>query len=324
MVTVHQARRKLANIQKTEYYGFMLQRVLMSKAGLAAMQLAHRLASLNVGDRIPKHEELAAELDCGRGTVQAGFDLLANAGGIKLRSRGSLGTFVEEIDHAVLWDLSGQRSVSVAMPLPYSRWYEGLATGLGASFARSGIPLMLMFIRGSVARMRALSESRVDLVVMSSLAAESAEGIDIVHDYGPGSYVSSHALILASGVDFDDPDLRVGIDPSSEDQVRMAAQAFPSGVNPQRVPVSYNQLDSAFRDGLINATVWNSDEVHAHIRVPVTIHPLPLPDMGNTHAVIVRKQADDPIPVGVHRAIADPAVLKAARDVVDGRIVPTY
>lgn len=298
---------------------------LMSRAGYVAMRLAEQLSSLSVGDRIPRMEDLASTLDCGRGTVQAAFDLLADAGGITLRSRGHLGTFVAEIDHPVLWQLAGQRSVSIAMPLPYSRRYEGLATGLQASFAEAGIPLTLMFMRGSVARLRALAENRADFVLMSALAAESTSELEVVHNYGPGSYVASHCLILAEGSDAATPELRVGVDTSSTDQSRLVEQVFGQLPPERRVPLSYNQLDAAFRDGLIDATVWNADEIRAHITTPITTRPIPLSDdAANTQAVIVRQRTKEQIPVGVRTALTDPLVLDRAHDVVEGRSTPSY
>lgn len=299
--------------------------MLMSRAGLAAMRLARRLGALTAGDRIPKVEELAAELGCGKGTVQAAFDLLAEAGGLQLRSRGRLGTFVDQIDYTVLWQLGGRRSVSVAMPLPYSRRYEGLATGLYASFAEVGIPLTLMFMRGSVARLRALAEGRADYVVMSALAADVSDDLEIVHNFGPGSYVAAHCMIFAEGCTVETPGLRVGVDPSSQDQVRLVQRAFGDLTREQQVPLSYNQLDAAFREGRIDATVWNADEIRAHITAPVTIETLKLPaDAANTQAVIVREAADTPVPVGVHTALTARTVLDRAHDVVAGRATPTY
>lgn len=298
---------------------------LLSRAGFAAMHLAQRLAALSAGDRVPRFEDLAADLDCGKGTVQAGFDLLAEAGGLTLRSRGRLGTFVDTIDHTVLWQVAGQRSVSVAMPLPYSRRYEGLATGLQASFTKSGLPLSLMFMRGSVARLRALSEGRADFVVMSALAASDHAELEVVHNFGAESYVASHCMILAEGTDPHSTTLRVGVDPASADQERLVEYAFGALPIERRVPLSYNQLDAAFRDGSIDATVWNADEIRAHITVPIQIHPLDLPaDAANTQAVVVRQRSGQPMAIGVQQALADPLVKTCADDVVAGRATPTY
>src|SRR5699024_9205435 len=197
-----------------QYSGYCLRMdvpsMLMSRAGFAAMRLAQRLAPSSAGERIPKFEDLARDLEGGKGTIQAGFDLLADTGRLPLRSRRRLGTSTARRDRAVLWQIAGHRSTSVAMPLPYSRRYEGLATGLQASFIDSGINLSLMFMRGSVARLRALPEGRTDFVVLSALAAGSHAEVEVVHNYGPGTYVQSHCVVLAEEAERDSPDLRIG------------------------------------------------------------------------------------------------------------------
>src|SRR5690606_6618946 len=123
-----------------------------------------------------------------------------------------LGTFIDAIDHRLIWELAGGQSVSVAMPLPYSRRYEGLATGLHAAFGRAGVPLTLMFVRGSIDRARALQQERADFAVMSRFSAEAGPGVEIVHDFGPHTYVGAHGLVVVEGRDPDDPDLRVAVD----------------------------------------------------------------------------------------------------------------
>jgi hypothetical protein len=298
---------------------------LMSRAGYVAMRLAQRVLDLDEGDRIPRFDDLAQELDCGKGTVQAAFDILRESGGLTLRARGRLGTFVDHVDHTVLWQLAGRRSVSIAMPLPYSRRYEGLASGLQLSFGNAGIPLTLMFMRGAVARLRALTEERADLVLMSALAAQDDPELEIVHNYGPGSYVASHCLVVAQGHDPRSPDLRVGVDDSSLDQRRLVQRVFGDLPPARRVPLSYNQLDAAFREGRIDATVWNADEIRTHITAPIDITPVSLPaDAANTQAVIVRLRHGQPVTSGVRAALTDPAVTDQADAVVDGRATPSY
>src|SRR5699024_3148724 len=173
--------------------------------------------------------------------------------------------------------IAGQRSISVAMPLPYSRRYEGLATGLQASFIDSGINLSLMFMRGSVARLRALTEGRTDFVVLSALAAGSHAEVEVVHNYGPGTYVQSHCVVLAQEAERDSPDLRIGVDPASADQERLVEHAFGAIPASRRVAVSYNQLDATFAEGLIDATVWNADEISTHISAPIRTEPVQMP-----------------------------------------------
>ncbi|MEE6273305.1 GntR family transcriptional regulator YhfZ [Georgenia wangjunii] len=302
-----------------------LPKILMSRVGYVTAQLAEMLSGYELGDRIPNVEGLTAQLHCGKGTVQAAFAALEQAGALALRSRGHLGTFIDAIDHPLLWELAGHRTVTIAMPLPYSRRYEGLATGLHATFRDHSIPMSLMFMRGSVERVGALREDRTDLVVLSALAASYEPDVEVVHDFGPETYVHSHCVIVSEGRDPQDPTLRVAVDRSSADLLALVEQVF-GELPPERlVEVSYNQLDHAFHSGAIDATVWNADEVRAHITAPIDVHPLPqAAGIDNTRAVVVRMRKEQPVAVGVREALTDPAVTAIAAGVVDGRTTPTY
>ncbi|MGC5617406.1 GntR family transcriptional regulator YhfZ [Georgenia sp. Z1491] len=297
----------------------------MTRVGYVVSRLAGELAALTPGDRIPKVDDLAEKLDCGRGTIQAAFAVLEEAAALRLKARGRLGTFVEAIDHRNLWELSGRRSASLAMPLPYTRRYEGLATGLQAAFDDGAMPLTLSFIRGSVARVRALREGRVDLALVSALAASTFGDVETVHDYGPGSYVAAHAVVVRRGMDPTDATLRVAVDPSSADLVDLVARVFPDLPAERRIEMSYNHLDRAFTDGAVDATVWNADEIGSHISTPIDLHPLP-DSVGdaNTRGVVLRLAGDTPISVAVLDALRSDRVLGIADDVVAGRAIPTY
>ncbi|GAB2462336.1 GntR family transcriptional regulator YhfZ [Xylanimonas ulmi] len=297
----------------------------MSRAGLAAARLADALSGLNTGDRVPRVQDLAGQFGCGRGTVQAAFGLLENAGALRLVARGHLGTFVDAIDHRVLWQLSGDRSVSLAMPLPYTPRYEGLATGLAAGFEATGVPLTLAFMRGSAARLRSLREGRSDYVLLSSLAMSTEEDLEVVRDFGDGSYVASHVTVLAEGKQVTDPDLRIAVDRSSADVVTLVRRVFGDVPADRLVDVSYNHLDHGFRAKTIDATVWNADEIRRHISAPITTLPLPAAlDSSDTRAVIVRVRSDVSVPVAVLDAFTNPVVVQLAHDVVAGNAIPSY
>ncbi|MBX9390280.1 GntR family transcriptional regulator YhfZ [Streptomonospora nanhaiensis] len=299
--------------------------VLMSKAGAVAHSMAAELTSASVGDRMPTAQELSERHGVGKGTVQAALALLEEAGAVEIRSRGKLGTFIAAIDHRLVWELAGSGSIPIAMPLPYTRRYEGLATGLHAAFEQLGLPCTLMFVRGSANRARAVRQGRADFAVMSGFAARADPELEIVRDFGPQTYVGAHGLVVAQGRDPDDPDLRLAVDPSSADQRELTALRFPGLPPERRVEVSYNQLGRHFADGLVDATVWNVDEVDAHIAAPITVHPLDgVDDTATTSAVVVARRGADPAPVAVREALAADVVMAASAEVVAGTRIPTY
>lgn len=297
----------------------------MSKVGIVATGIATDLAAMQVGDRMPKVQDTAARYEVGNGTVQAALSLLEDTGAVDLRARGRLGTFVAAIDHPLLWEMAGGRSVSVAMPLPYSRRYEGLATGLQRSFGDVGLPLTLMFMRGSAHRSRAAREGRADLAVMSQLAADEQSDLRVVQDYGPKSYVGDHGLVVTRGRDPKDPTLRIGVDVTSVDQVAMTQRHFGPIDAARLVEVSYNQLDRCFATGVVEATIWNLDEVDAHISTPIDTHPIRGSGGGsNTRAVVVSAAGDARTPLLVSTALASDAVTRTAAEVVRGDLIPSY
>src|SRR5699024_9298498 len=102
-------------------------------------------------------------------------------------------------------------------------------------------------------------------------------------------------------------------------------QRFPDLAPERRVQVSYNQLSRYFADGLVDATVWNLDEIDMHISVPVTAYPLDgVDDRATTSAVVVARRNAAPAPTAVQDALGDDAVMTAAAEVVAGKRIPNY
>src|SRR5699024_4404765 len=103
---------------------------LFSKNGLAARKIAKKLIHVEEGGRIPRVEDFAQTLSIGRRTIQEGFRVLSNMHALKVESRGYLGTYLVYKNIHLLKEIAGEGALVGAMPLPYSRRYEGLATGL--------------------------------------------------------------------------------------------------------------------------------------------------------------------------------------------------
>lgn len=297
----------------------------LSKGGYVAVQLAAQLSTFEVGDRLPPVKQLAQDLNSSNGTVQAAFAELSDLGAITLHARGRLGTFVESIDYPKLWSAAGGRSISIGMPMPYSLRYEAIASGLQSSFAAHDLPISMMFQRGAANRMRSLVDGHADFVLTSRLATTSAPPqVHVVHDYGPGTYVGSHGLVIARGRDRHDVSLRVGVDHSSPDQVTLTRRYFGDLPPEREIEVSYHQLATHFVTGRIDATVWNLDEVGAHLQVPIDIYPLDITDVGNTNAVVLAPHEVTQMPRAALRALTDPTVTDVYTRVLQGRELPTY
>lgn len=304
---------------------------LVSKQGMAVVELANLLLTHQRGDRIQSVQQYAAEFGIGVGTVQAALAYLQEVGAVDLDSRGHLGTFIREINYPLLWSLTGQHHIVGGMPLPYSRRYEGLATGLHEAFEKSGVALNLLYTRGALNRLRALKEGKLDFVVLSRFAFENASdyglAIEEVLGLGSESYVGQHIILLRDhgGQEIEDG-MRVGIDPSSIDQALLAKEAC-RDKNVELVRINYMNLMTAMQRGQIDATVWNRDDFYAS-SYPFKVVPLapkdPVQAQKNTEAVIAVEK-DNRLALRTLRSIIDKELVRdIQKQVMENELIPIY
>ena len=107
------------------------------------------------------------------------------------------------------------------MPLPYSKRYEGLATGLYKAFEKADIPFSLAFMRGAGKRIEALGLGKYDFAITSKLAAthekSKVEYIEIMHVFKEGSYVGEHIILFKdNNISEIEDGMKIGIDPASQ------------------------------------------------------------------------------------------------------------
>lgn len=151
-----------------------MREALLQKSAIAVMKLARELMPLKKGDKILTISDYVDKLNISRGTIQNAFSYLKKQEAVILESRGHLGTFIVEIDYKKLWELTGIGLLTGSMPLPYSKLYEGLATGLYKSFTKAGLDFSLAYVRGSKYRIRMLKKGAYSFVITSKLAAKQA------------------------------------------------------------------------------------------------------------------------------------------------------
>jgi hypothetical protein len=304
----------------------------LTRNGMAARQLAALLLHHDTDARLPRLRDFAGELKVGNGTVQAGLQLLEEAGAVETKARGHLGTFLVRADRAILWRLAGLGTLLAAMPLPYSHRYEGLATGLRAAFEEAGAPFAITFMRGASTRLGALLEGKADLVALSRFAADRLAAdhpVQLVADLGPGTYVGSHGLLLRRGVALESKGLRVAVDSSSEDLRMLAAKAFAGRDDVEWVEASYMQLRGLFARDRVDATVWNLDEVSDHLGPDVEVQPLGEEitrelAMRNSSAALIGRTEDAGSLEAVRASLDFGLVTKVQGEVLRGERVPLY
>lgn len=305
---------------------------LLSKNGNAVVQLAREFIKLRPGSRLETIGDYAARLDMGRGTVQTAIKFMTDAGAIKLEARGHLGTFVEEIHYEKLWHLCGFMSLTGVMPLPYSRRYEGLATGIYRAFEKANIPFNMAYMRGGSRRLEALKSGKYDFVVMSKLAADyciaNGHPLRIAVRFGKYSYVKGHNTLFANPQNKEIVDgMKVAIDSSSLDHYLLTHYECENKAV-TFVELTYNQIMKKLQQGTIDAAVWNIDEILDQ-GSPMPFYPtrskkVAAIDEADTEAVMVVRSEGGDIAYFLQSIIDVDLVTKIQQAVLQETMLPQY
>ncbi len=243
--------------------------LLMKKSGQAVSFLAGELLKISAGGRIPTFSQFAELRDFSRGTLQNAMAALEQLGAVSLEKHGHMGTALVEKNTDLLLACAGVNYVSGVMPLPYTKCYEGLATGLFNTISeRSHISADISYMRGSEKRIQAVLSGRSDFAVTSRLSARKAlergMEIELLRDFGPRSYLEGQSLIFrdkeATKIL---PGMRVGIDDTSLDHMELTYDVV-GDVPVTLVHINYSQIFNLLEQGEIDAAVWNLDTVLEH------------------------------------------------------------
>jgi DNA-binding transcriptional ArsR family regulator len=301
---------------------------LLTKNGVTIIRIAKKLLSFIPGERIPNVSELAEEMGTGRGTVQQALKKLEELNLIRLESRGHQGTYLMEIDQLKTWEMVSMHGMAALMPLPYSKRYEGPATGLRQVLEKAGLRLSLAYMRGAENRIQNLMTKRYDFVMTSQYAAEHAihEGkpIAIVANFGPESYVSGHSLVLKNEANNQIEDgMRIGLDFESIDQ-KTLTEKICEGKQVEFVPVPYSHILSRLQEGEIDACVFNSDEVQERYTgfklIPISF----VKRNSNTQAVLVTREEDEKVFQHLFSLVDTNQIVKIQNEVIQGIRHPNY
>lgn len=302
--------------------------LIMNKNGMASMQLAKRFLCIKVGEKIPTFSDLSVDLDIARGTLQNAMKLLQSTSAIEVETKGHLGTFLTYKNTKLLCEFADIHSLVGVMPLPYSKHYEGLATGIIASMKNEyELPVNLAYMRGAKKRISMLHEGRYDFAIVSKLAAIEAlhegDSIKMIKEFGAKSYLSNHVLVF-----FDQSKkeisnhMRVGIDRDSFDQAILTMKVT-SSFEVEYVDLKYNQIINKLLAGVIDAAVWNEDEIKDQYS-NINYVSIPLENEDDTIAAIIVR--DDCIELChiLDEIIDVEKVLSIQQDVTSGKMIPSY
>lgn len=301
---------------------------LLSKNGLSTMALAKEFMGCKIGSKVPTVSEFNERIGLARGTIQNSIKLLQENEAIKLESKGHLGTYLVSKNTRILLAFAGITSIVGVMPLPYSKKYEGLATGLIVAMENQyNIPASMAYMRGAENRIAMLLAERYDFAVVSKYAAidlnKRNDSIVIVKAFGPHSYLSNHVILFHDKQAKEIVDgMKVGIDVESIDQKVMTKKAC-ENKQVELVRVDYNQILEKIIQGSIDAAVWNEDII-TDKTLPINYTRIELDDNDDTEAVIVVNKKRPELQNVIDDIINVDTVLDIQKLVVESKITPSY
>ncbi|MDD6525398.1 MAG: GntR family transcriptional regulator YhfZ [Firmicutes bacterium] len=300
---------------------------LFNKNSSTIIALSKLFLSMEIQDKVPTFEQLSKDLMVARGTIQNSIKILQDEKAIEILPRGRKGTFLVDKDIEKLIYYANIRSLLGAMSLPYSKIYEGLATGLISSLKNKyQIPVNMSYMRDATQRIDEMLDGRYDFIIISKLSAEIAlkrdKPIKIVKDFGPKTYLSYHVIVFAdASMDKIQDGMTVGLASNATSQ-NLWVKKICKDINVNYKEIDYNNVLAAVKRHEIDATVWNRDEINNTL---FQLNMVPIySDEESTDAVLVvdanRKEL-----VKIFEEIVDiETVTQIQKAVVEGKISPKY
>ena len=303
--------------------------VLYQKIGVTIEKLALDLLSKNVGDRIQPISQYQEDFAVSRGTIQNAIRYLEEAGAVNLTHHGHQGTYIAGLDYGKLQENCLRKGLMGIMPLPYSATYEGFATAIYEQL--KDLRFNMAYARGAAGRIDLVVSGAYQFAVSSQYAAEyaidSGKEIEVVLNFGTGSILSQHVLLLRDvTMDGIVDGMRVAYDSDSLDQSKIT-QNLVKGKKVELVGIRTQQTIAALRAGIIDAGVWNYDDIlenhHLEELKVVFLDASEYNKLFSTAVLLVRKDGGYLKEV-LKKYINVKQTMEILEDVRNGRRTPSY
>lgn len=303
--------------------------VLYQKIGVTIEKLALDLLSKNVGDRIQPISQYQEDFAVSRGTIQNAIRYLEKAGAVNLTHHGHQGTYIAGLDYGKLQENCLRKGLMGIMPLPYSATYEGFATAIYEQL--KDLRFNMAYARGAAGRIDLVVSGAYQFAVSSQYAAEyaidSGKEIEVVLNFGTGSFLSQHVLLLRDvTMDGIVDGMRVAYDSDSLDQSKIT-QNLVKGKQVELVGIRTQQTIAALRAGIIDAGVWNYDDIlenhHLEELKVVFLDASEYNKLFSTAVLLVRKDGGYLKEV-LKKYINVKQTMEILEDVRNGRRTPSY
>lgn len=300
---------------------------LFNKNATTIIYCSKLFIQMDIGTRIPTFEELSKDIGVARGTIQNSLKILQDSKAIVIKPKGHLGSFLVEKNEKALIQMADIRSFLGAMSLPYSKTYEGLATGLITCMHNEyEIPVSVAYMRDAVKRMDEMIKGNYDFAIVCKGSAETAikagKPIVTVIDFGPKTYLSAHVLLFSSSKAKGIEDgMRIGLAKGAREQNKWAKK-MSKGKNVEFVQLDYSKIITALKTKEIDATVWNKDEINDTL-IQMNTKPIQSTQEDTSAVLVVSK--DRPELVKLFKEIIDvEEVVRIQQEVIKENIPPQY
>lgn len=302
--------------------------ILFQKTGITIAQLALDLLAKSPKERISSMSEYQEKFGVSRGTIQNAFGYLKEIGAIELSHHGHLGSYIESISYDKLQKCCLKEKLMGIMPLPYSISYESFAAAIYAALDK--LNFNMAYIRGAEDRIQLVEAGTYQFAVVSQYAAEHAiekgSDIDIVLNFGVGSFLSKHVLVFSDATKDRIVDgMRVAYDRTSLDQRNITKNVI-KGKKVQLVDVKMQNVISALNAGDIDVGVWNYDDIQDKNYNKLKTVFLDDENYSNlfSTATIVIKKGDEYIRALLEKYVGPEMIMKIVEEMKEGKRMPNY
>ncbi|MEG0659549.1 MAG: GntR family transcriptional regulator YhfZ [Anaerorhabdus sp.] len=300
---------------------------LFNKNASTIIFLSKLFIQMDIGTRIPTFEELSNEIGVARGTIQNSLKILHDAKAIIIKPKGHMGSYLVEKNGKALIQMADIRSFLGAMSLPYSKTYEGLATGLISCMQNEyEIPVSMAYMRDAVKRIDEMVKGNYDFTIVCKGSAEKAikagKPVLTVIDFGPKTYLSAHVLLFSNSKAKDIEDgMRVGLAKGAREQNKWTKRMC-KGKNVVFVNLDYSKIITALKMKEIDATVWNKDEINDTL---IQMNTKPIQSTKEDTSAVLMVSKNRPELVKLFKEIIDvEEVKKIQQEVIKENIPPQY
>ena len=297
----------------------------MNKKEQAMLSIAREIVFSEAGERISSIIEYSQKYNISVGLIQKALMSLQEEGALEIERRGVLGSYIKKINNEILMEKSVFGSLVGVMPLPYSKRYEGLATGIKNNFENYKMNFYFAYMSGSEVRLNLLRKGIYDFAIVSRLSyeieKEKCDDIEVIFGFGEKSYVSRHVLLKATGIG---KIRKIGVDKNSEDQKYMTRECITSK-DYEYIEINYNETLKLLENNIVDAIIWNYDEIEEK-QIKIDYEELPNKEVLNkaNEAVLVIKKQNQMLRKLTEKIINVEYIGEIQKKVLENKMLPAY